>query len=299
MSSVVLDLQNEVTQPKCDIVSVLRRAHLIATKLSLKDFDQWVISELNGYKSQAEAPEYRSIPGQLKAFNPYQGWIPVMLKDAKVEKMLCHPKLINSISEILSLCEESGSSLIVSIPTEVQNTLNEMSDTPLPMQMAVHVSKTAAADIIEKVKNTLLEWTLELEAKGILGEGMSFNDKEKEIAKAIPQQINNYYGAANVINGSSEKIQANAGEKITAYFNYEEVKKAAAEIEDSIYSSEELSTEDKDEALELLSEINKKIEEKKKGTVIKAALTGLKDFIINTGAAVTATMIQTKIQGLF
>ena len=212
MSSVVLDLQNEVTKSKCDIVSVLRRAHLIATKLSLDEFNQWVVNELNGYKSQTEAPEYRSIIGQLKAFNPYQGWIPVMLADAEVEKMICHPKLINSISEILSLCEESGSSLIVSVPTEVQNTLNEMCDTPLPMQMAVHVSKTAAADIIEKVKNTLLEWTLELEAKGILGEDMSFNDKEKEIAKTIPQQINNYYGAANVINGSPDNLQANVGE---------------------------------------------------------------------------------------
>lgn len=228
MSSVVLDLQNEVTKSKCDIVSVLRRAHLIATKLSLDEFNQWVVNELNGYKSQTEAPEYRSIIGQLKAFNPYQGWIPVMLADAEVEKMICHPKLINSTSEILSLCEESGSSLIVSVPTEVQNTLNEMCDTPLPMQMAVHVSKTAAADIIEKVKNTLLEWTLELEAKGILGEDMSFNDKEKEIAKTIPQQINNYYGAANVINGSPDNLQANAGETVTAYYNYEDAKKAVA-----------------------------------------------------------------------
>lgn len=73
MSSVVLDLQNEVTKSKCDIVSVLRRAHLIATKLSLDEFNQWVVNELNGYKSQTEAPEYRSIIGQLKAFNPYQG----------------------------------------------------------------------------------------------------------------------------------------------------------------------------------------------------------------------------------
>ena len=146
-----------------------------------------------------------------------------MLADAEVEKKICHPKLINSISEILSFCEESGSSLIVSVPTEVQNTLNEMCDTPLPMQMAVHVSKTAAADIIEKVKNTLLEWTLELEAKGILGEDMSFNDKEKEIAKTIPQQINNYYGAANVINGSPDNLQANAGEMVTAYYNYVDV----------------------------------------------------------------------------
>ncbi len=299
MSSVIIDLQNEVTKTECDIVSVLRRAHLIAKKLSLKDFDQWVVSELNGYESQADAPEYRKISGQLKALNPYRGWIPVMLADPEVEKIVCHPKLINSVSEILRLCEECESSLIVSLSAEVQNMLNEMCDDPLQMQMAVHVSKTAAADIIEKVKNTLLEWTLELEAKGILGEDLIFNDKEKEIAKRIPQQINNYYGAVNVINGSPKKLQAIAGEVVKANFNYDLVKKTVEEIEDEIKDSKELSEENRDEALELLSEINKKIEGKEKDDVIRTALSALKDFIINTGATLTATMIQAKIQGLF
>ena len=36
MNSIVLDLQNEVTKPNCDIVNVLRKAHLIAVKLGLK-----------------------------------------------------------------------------------------------------------------------------------------------------------------------------------------------------------------------------------------------------------------------
>ena len=163
--------------------------------------------------------------------------------------------------------------------------------------MAIHVSKTAAADIIEKVKNTLIEWTLELEAKGILGDEMSFNEQEKEIAKTMPQQVNNYYGPTNVING--DKIQANAGNTVTAYFDYELVRKAVDEIDDSIQKSEELSQEDKEEALELLREINSKIDSRKKGTVIKAALIGLKDFLISAGAGLTAGLIQAKILGLF
>ena len=169
MSSVVLELQKEVTQSDCDIVSVLRRAHLIATKLDLKDFNQWIINELNGYDSQMDVPEYRSVPGQLKAFNPYHGWIPVMLSDPEIEELICHPKMRNSVSEILSLCNGNGSSVVMTLTAELQNSLNKMSAAPIYMQMAIHISKSAAADIVEKVKNTLIEWTLELEAKGVLG----------------------------------------------------------------------------------------------------------------------------------
>lgn len=298
MSSAVLELQNEVTKSDCDIVSVLRRAHLIATKLDLKDFNQWIINELNGYNSQNDVPEYRSVPGLLKAFNPYSGWIPVLLNNPEIENLICRPKMANSISEISALCKGTDSSIVMSLPVEVQNSLNEMCDNPIPMRMAIHISKTAAADIIEKVKNTLIEWTLELESKGILGEGMSFNEQEKESAKSIPQQINNYY-SSNVINGTTGKIQANAGKVITANFDYEKAKNDVDEIEDSIQKSEELSIEDKEAAFELLADVKNKIESKKKDAIIKAALVGLKDFLINTGAGLTVAVIQAKMQNLF
>lgn len=299
MDSVVLELQKEVTQSDCDIVSVLRRAHLIASKLDLKDFNHWIVNELNGYDSQTDVPDYRSVPGQLKAFNPYHGWIPVMLSDPKIEELICHPQMRNSISEILSLCNGNGSSIVMSLTAELQNSLNEMCDVPIHMQMAIHISKHAAADIIEKVKNTLIEWTLELEAKGVLGEGLSFSEHEKEIAKSIPQQVNNYYGSTNVINGTTEKLQANAGNTVTAYFDYELAKTTVDDIEEYIHKSKELSLEDKGEVLELLSDIKNKIDTKKKGAVIKAALAGLRDYLINVGAGVTVAFIQAKLQGLF
>ena len=56
MSSIVLDLQNEVTKPDCDIVSVLRKAHLIAAKLGLTDFDKWIICELMDIKMKTRFP---------------------------------------------------------------------------------------------------------------------------------------------------------------------------------------------------------------------------------------------------
>lgn len=47
------------------------------------------------------------------------------------------------------------------------------------------ISTSEFRRIIEHVRNRLLEWALELEKKGILGENMSFNEKEKSTAQNI------------------------------------------------------------------------------------------------------------------
>ena len=64
-NSLVLILQAEVMESNCDILNALRRAHLIASKLNLKEFDGWIQSELNGYPPNdvAEIPDYRTVKG--------------------------------------------------------------------------------------------------------------------------------------------------------------------------------------------------------------------------------------------
>lgn len=39
MGSIVLELQNEIVSSNCDVVNVLRRAHLIASKLLISGFN--------------------------------------------------------------------------------------------------------------------------------------------------------------------------------------------------------------------------------------------------------------------
>ena len=38
--------------------------------------------------------------------------------------------------------------------------------------------------LVDGVRNTILEWSLRLEADGIVGDGLSFNPEEKEIRKS-------------------------------------------------------------------------------------------------------------------
>ena len=297
MSSIVLDLQNEVTKPDCDIVSVLRKAHLIAAKLGLTDFDKWIICELNGYQNEDTVPDYRKIRGLLKALNPYRGWIPAMIPDRKTEDDICIRNISNSISEIIALCEQNND-IVTEFSGKGNTILNNAFGSDYQMRYAIHLPCSSVKDIIEKVKTTVLEWTIKLESEGILGEGMRFDSTEKETAKTIPQTINNYYGSTSVFNSSVEGLVIAIGDTNTVEFTYEKVGNAVSEIESAI-EEDSISDDDKETAIEMLAEIKEKIDNKKKPNIIKSALVGLKDFLIGVGASAAVAVVQAKMQGLF
>lgn len=298
MTSIVLDLQKEILSPNCDIVNVLRKAHLIAVKLKLSDFDQWIQYELNGYTDKESCPEYRKVRGTLKYFNQYYGWYPIIIPNNEIEKIICERKMTNSISEIVSLSDSSENDLIAELSGEESAFLDKNCNMLIPQRYALHISSTAVKDIEEKVKNTILEWTLKLEEEGIIGENMMFSDKEKDCATNIPQTVNNYYGPTSVINSSSGNAQIVSGNGNTVSFPYDKVKDVVDEVAKSI-SALNLSKDDMETITELLSDIKLKIEEEKKPAILKTALIGLKDFLSNVGASVAAGIIQAKIQGLF
>ena len=295
-SSFVSDLQNEVTKPDCDIVNVLRKAHLIAVKLKDSEFDSWIQSELNGYSEHSTVPPYRMLRGVLKGFTTRGRWIPILISDEKMEGILCNKPLLNSISEVQVMGKEADQQIVLEYTGTVLIKICQWLTPPYPTRIVVDFPKSAVADVVEKVKNTVLEWTIKLESEGILGENMVFSDTEKETAKAIPQTVHNYYG--NVINGSVDHSAVISGDNNAVTFTFEKVSKAVAEIESSI-NRETIAADDRETALEMLSDIKDKLEQQRKPSIIKSALIGLKDFLIGVGASATVALIQAKIQGLF
>lgn len=296
MSSLVLDLQQEILKPDCDILNALRKAHIIAIKLKLTEFDNWLQSELNGYETNHDLiPDYRKISGQLKAWNPYHGWIPVIMQDSRLEEALCHRKMADSIGDIIELYSKSKGSIILTFSADVAAKLDSWSNAPFNTNYSLHVSNHQLKSIVDKVINCLMEWTLKLEENGIVGENMRFNETESASAKDIPQQIN-YYGP--VINGNISSSQIVSGNNSTVTYSAQAISDALNEIRDSL-EKEQIAGEDMENALELLSDISDKVERNKKPSIIKSALVGLKDFVLATGANVTAALITAKIQGLF
>lgn len=299
MKGVVLELQEELISKNCDILTALRKAHVIATKLKLVEFDKWILHELDGYDNENDAPEYRSVRGVLKAFNPYHGWIPIAISNNELETQICVRNIREPISSLIELYNKCGTDGIhITFPGELLKILNRMVDAGFDMQFALFVGPNCLKEILERVQDCLLHWTLQLEEVGIVGEKLSFTSQEKEKAQTIPQNVYKYYGATTVINAPTTSTQIVTGDDNSIAFNYSSGTTAITEIRESL-DKEELSQENKYEANELLSEIDSKIKKKKRPGVIKAAFAGLRDFLINVGAGVTVALIESKINGLF
>ena len=291
MSSFIKDLQTEIMSPNCDIVNILRKAHFIASTLNLTDFDKWIMSELNGYPTPNDCPEYRILHCDLYAFNQFNGWMPTVFRNTELENLISITKMNNSISQIISMSEQEGDKLMSEILGELLLLLNECFNTS-NTRFALFVSKTSIMDIIEKVKTTVLDWTIKLESEGILGENTTFSEQEKQVAATIPQTINNYYGNTNIVSSPTENMQIVSGNNNEVSFSYEFAKNAVEEIEDSI-SAKDISDTDKEYALSIIINIKNQIDNKNNPSTIKNSFNLLKEFLIGIGSSFAASAIWT------
>ena len=193
MSGIVLELQSNALDPNVDVITLLRQAYLISKKLGLSEFEQWVSKELNGYEVSDEIPSYRILHGELKALNPYRGWIPIVVNNAQVQMELSKYHTRDSIPRLVSLLKaEKG--VQVNIPIHFFANLGLRIDLGLP-EYALHLQENAVEAIMETVRNKLLDWSLLLEENGIIGENLGFSAEEKKYAakSQIINYTNNFY----------------------------------------------------------------------------------------------------------
>src|SRR2546428_7315747 len=69
MSSLVLDSQRHIIESDRPVSDLLRMALVIAKKLELKEVEQWIESELNGYSHTTSVPRYRDVSGEPVALS--------------------------------------------------------------------------------------------------------------------------------------------------------------------------------------------------------------------------------------
>ena len=194
MSKIVIELQQEALKSDFDIMSLLRKAYLVAKKLKLQEFEEWINNELNGYGDKEEIPEYRLLRGEIKAWNPYHGWIPVILTNEN-ENITTH-MAADSIANLLNVYENSTKKrAILQFGAGLNNLLSQSVN--YNTKFALEIGTNQIYNIIERVRNIILDWSITLEENGILGDGLQFNEVEKDIATTTPtinNYINNFFG---------------------------------------------------------------------------------------------------------
>lgn len=209
---IVTQLLMEASDPNISIASLLRKAKIIAAKLNLSDFLEWINNELNGYACKArDLPEYRKGHGDPVAFNPYRGWQPIIFENANTRKIYSSVYIAQAIGPLEELINESKNSkngrgtFAHSYPNETKHKLIASLDAE---DVHIEVPKGFIHGILEAIRNSILDWSLKLDGAGILGEDLIFSETEKEEARPVTQQIfaqnigqiGNVYDEAKVIN---------------------------------------------------------------------------------------------------
>lgn len=181
MDSIFLDLRNDILDNKSSVVHLLKKALLIAQKLKLDEFGEWVNNELNGYENIDEVPKYREVQGQVKVWNPHKGiMMPVIFHSAEENKSLSTRKLIQKIAELESIDEKKDSSEFhISYPDNYAKDLVRKNNWSTPPVLIIE--RSIIHGIIVNVRDILLKWTSDLEERNIEGKGLHFTKDDKEI----------------------------------------------------------------------------------------------------------------------
>lgn len=201
MSGLIAELQRDALNPSFPVDSLLRRMKVCAAKLGLPALEVWVDSELNGYRGR-KIPKYRELSGQPVAWNPYNGWIPIMMNSAKDQRLISRAPIGQSISSIRDLIDNGdGSNAHYPLSPEIVAILNSGLDFQTP-RMVLQIGRSHLVTIIETVRNMSLDWALEMERKGVLGEGMSFEPTERERAQVAMSKSTYHIGSIGSVIGN-------------------------------------------------------------------------------------------------
>ena len=208
MKSLVLELQLEAMNTSSSLSNILRKAFVVASKLDVDEFKKWIELELKGYSTGKEVPSYRRVKGTVKAWNPFNGWIPVIVRDTQIHELISNRSIGQPISELENLCgqKDEGGVLQAPLPHDwIMKIFSNNAEFNLGMVPTLIIDRAQLVGILDAVRNEILNWSLELEKKGILGEGMSFSVEEVKAAKSVIN-ISNFKGVLGDVFSSTLQI---------------------------------------------------------------------------------------------
>jgi hypothetical protein len=208
--SIIEQLQTLALDSSISSNELLLKALLVATKLELPEFKTWIESELHGY--QGAVPEYRIVQGQATAKYGDGTIKPIVFGQADVDAQMRCVRIPFPISEVESLARGNDRFIPMSFPSEEVNALiQEIGSNIFPFR---NVAQTALDNIVHRVREQILTWTMKLEKDGILGEGVKFSDQEKAIAHSKRDDLKPTFTIINIGTMNNSSIQAASPEGI-------------------------------------------------------------------------------------
>ncbi len=277
MKSIVIELQQKALDKDVPVTDLLRKSYVVSKKLKLKEFEQWIQSELNGYSDDIDIPKYREMKGIIKTFNRYHGWQPLIFEEPKMEEMLSTRKSGQRIAEIenlLNTITDPTQGFQIPYSAEEENIICDLIRERV--QVTLMTTTSDLVRIVDAVRNVVLNWSLQLEKDGILGENMTFTENEKDKSIEHSYNINNFYGG---VTGS--QIQQSSIDSVQTINNFstKEITNFISSLKDNLKDIELDSEKKKELEAEIATiEIQTK-SPKPKESIIKEGLTSIRNIL--------------------
>jgi|WetSurMetagenome_2_1015567.scaffolds.fasta_scaffold247409_1 hypothetical protein len=204
MSSIVIELQKDALDASIPVAALLRKALVVARKLKIAEIQEWIENELNDYSKNC--PEYRSVRGQVRVQNALAGSQVLPFQDAEFAELLSVRPCGKSIAEIERITADTAPDKVVYMfyGKEIEKGFMREMDTPeVPFLL---IAPSEFIRILDRVRNTVLDWALKLEEQGILGDDLSFTPEEKAKASTVNYHFHDISGS-QIQAGSNHSIQ--------------------------------------------------------------------------------------------
>jgi hypothetical protein len=215
--TLLRDIQNVAIDSEADLLSLLRKCKVLATRLKNAEFSQWVDWELNGYKDVNLLPDYRVLQVFSKGhFSGIAGSglrnadIPLNCIDQKFRDGLSKSRCMQPISAYLDLIRnpDSGNfqepwppNVVAIVGAKIYQYLNCMTAWK-------EIPRPAIVSLVEAVRNRILNFVLEIEVEAPdAGEAPSNRPSLSE--EQVTQIFHNHiYGTVgNIAQGSQNVSQ--------------------------------------------------------------------------------------------
>src|SRR5262249_10715747 len=147
--------------------------------------------------------------------NPVHGWQPIQFPDTKTADIISEAYIGWPLGAIeKSVGERSGGNY--AFPYRPEEKISIQQSIGFRVDLHISIQRAQLWNIVEQVRNLILNWSLELEKVGVLGEDMHFSAQEKGDAKPVTQQfiIQNVGVLGNISGQARVKTQQRATAKI-------------------------------------------------------------------------------------
>lgn len=209
--TLIEQIRNEAVNGASSLASLLRKCQILASTLGNKDLKRWVSCELNGYGSGDDLPGYRRLHADsIGTFAGYGGRmlnnapIPICNLPKKIQTVLSETPFRQGVGGIEHLLRDAQNGQIAARwPTEIIAAYQGRFYQNFNLVEAYRVvSHSVVAEILEVVRNRVLEFVLELGEKY---PDKGFEKPERDVeSREVQSVVNNYiFGNGNRVASGS------------------------------------------------------------------------------------------------